>query len=112
MMAMMVLGMPQVYSCHASAGPRMPWDESVPEARICPPVARSDRIRMATVEDRPDPEDWKKLSEVHCLTTQSVITFLCSLDGQSGKVKFEKFWQSCGMAACWEAVKSDKLKIR
>ncbi len=82
MMAVMVLGMLQVYSCHTSASPRMPWDESVPEGRVCPPVAPRDGIRMAIMEDRPDPDDWKKLSAVHCQATQSVLTFLCSLDGR------------------------------
>jgi hypothetical protein len=43
MMAVMVLGMPQVYSSHVSAGPRMPWDKTVSELRVCPPVAPSDK---------------------------------------------------------------------
>jgi hypothetical protein len=80
----------------------MQWDESVPEARVCPPVAQSDGIGMTTVEDRPDLD-----------ATQSVLTFLGSLDSRSRKVKFEKFRQPCGIqaGACWEAVENGKLKI-
>jgi hypothetical protein len=54
-----------------------------------------------------------KLSVVHCQATQSVLTFLCSSDGRSRKVKFEKFRQPCGIraAACWEAIETGKLKI-
>jgi hypothetical protein len=113
MMAVMVLDMPQVYSCHTSAGPRMSWDETVSEVRVCPPVPPSDKIKMTTMEDRPDPDNWRKPSAVHCQATQSVLTFLCSLDGRSRKVKFEKFLQPCGVqaAACWEAVESGKLKV-
>ncbi len=50
---------------------------------------------------------------MHCRVTQSVLTFLCSSDGRSRKVKFEKFRQPCGIqaAACWEAVETGKLKI-
>ena len=61
MMAVMVLGMPQVYSCHVSAGPKMPWDETVLEVRVCPPVTPSGRIGMMAVEDKLDLDDWKKL---------------------------------------------------
>jgi hypothetical protein len=63
----------------------------VSEARVCLPIVLSDGIKVATVEDRPDPDDWKKLPAVHCQATQSVLTFLCSLNGQSRKVRFEKF---------------------
>jgi hypothetical protein len=35
-----------------------------------------------------DPGDWKKLSALHCQATQSVLTFLCSLEGWSRMVKF------------------------
>ncbi len=74
MMAVMVLGMPQIYSCHVSAGPKMPWDERELEVRVCPPVTPSGRIEMIAVEDKPDLDDWKKLSAVHCQATQSVLT--------------------------------------
>jgi hypothetical protein len=91
MMAVMMLGMPQVYSCHTSAGARVLWDETVSEARVCPPVALGGEVGTTVVGDQPDPGDWKKLSAVHCQATQSVLTFMCSLDGRSRKVKFEKF---------------------
>jgi hypothetical protein len=51
----------------------MQRDDTVSEARVCPPVAPSDRIEMTIVEDKRDPDDWKKLSAVHCQATQSVL---------------------------------------
>jgi hypothetical protein len=38
---------------------------------------------------------------------------MCGLDNRKGKVKYEKFWQPCGIqpAACWGALKSGKLKV-
>jgi hypothetical protein len=97
MMAVMVLGMPQTHSCHGSVGLRMPWDETVSEAKVCQPVGLGDKVGIMAVGDQPDPDGWRKLPEVHCQMTQSVLTFLCSLDGRSRKVKFEKFRQPCGI---------------
>jgi hypothetical protein len=56
---------------------------------------------------------WRKLPAVHCQATQSILSFTCGLDNRMGKVKYEKFWQPCGIrpAACWEALKSGKLKV-
>jgi hypothetical protein len=36
MMAVMVLGMPQVHSCHANTGFEMSWGGVMSESRICP----------------------------------------------------------------------------
>ncbi len=69
MMAVMILGMPQVYSCNTGTGLRMPWDESLSEAEICP-VALSEEVRLRIEEDELDPDDWMKLSAVHCQATQ------------------------------------------
>jgi len=55
--------------------------------KVCPPVAPSDRIGMKVAEDEPVSDDWKKLSAVHCQATHSFLTFLCSLDSRSRKVK-------------------------
>jgi hypothetical protein len=50
---------------------------------------------------------------MHCQATQSVLTFMCGLDGRTNKVRYEKFRQPCGIqpAACWEVLKSNKLKV-
>ncbi len=113
MMAVMMLGMPQVYSCHTSAVTRVLRDERMSEARVCPPLALGGKVGTTVVGDQPDPGDWKKLLAVHCQATQSVLTFTCSLDGQSRKVKFEKFRQPCGIqaVACWGAAESSRLKV-
>ncbi len=51
MMAVMMLVMPQVYSCHASTGSGMSWNEKVSEAWVCPPVGLSDKIGITAVGD-------------------------------------------------------------
>ncbi len=60
-----------------------------------------------------DPSHWKKLPAMHCQATQSVLSFMCGLDGRTKMVKYEKFRQPCGIqpAACWRALKSGKLKV-
>jgi hypothetical protein len=60
-----------------------------------------------------DPDHWKRLPAVHCLATQSVLPFMCGLDGRTRMVRYEKFRQPCGIqpAACWKALKSGRLEI-
>jgi hypothetical protein len=113
MMAVMVLGMPQVHSCHASASPEMLWGGEMTEVRICPPVIIRDEVRVSTVGKQLDPSHWRKLPVTHCQVTQSVLTITCGLDGWRGEAKYEKFRQPCGIqpAACWEALESGKLKV-
>jgi hypothetical protein len=36
MMAVMMLGMPQVHSCHTSTSSEMSWGGDMSEPRICP----------------------------------------------------------------------------
>ncbi len=47
------------------------------------------------------------------MAMQSSLSFMCGLDGRTRKVKYEKFWQPCGVqpAACWEALKNGRLNI-
>ena len=47
------------------------------------------------------------------MAMQSSLSFMCGLDGRTRKVKYEKFWQPCGVqpAACWEVLKNGRLKI-
>jgi hypothetical protein len=47
------------------------------DLEICPVVTPSEQDRMGVGEDSPDPDNWMKLSAVHCQATQSVLTFLC-----------------------------------
>jgi hypothetical protein len=113
MMAVMVLGMPQVHSCHTSTTPEMSWSEGVSEPRICPPVMTGSEKGISAVGEQLDPNHWRKLPAVHCQATQSVLSFTCGLDNRIGKVRYEKFRQPCGIqpAACWGALESGKLKV-
>jgi hypothetical protein len=113
MMAIMVLGMPQVHGCHAGADPRMPWDRKMPEVEVCLPTMLEGRIGASAMGDQLDPRDWKRMPAVHCQATQSALTFTCGPDSRMGKVKFEKFQQPCGIqaTACWETVESGKLRV-
>jgi hypothetical protein len=83
------------------------------EPKICPPVVTGYEMGISTVEGQLDPSGWKKLPAVHCQATQSVLSFMCGLDGRTKVVKYEKFRQPCGIqpAACWGALKSGKLKV-
>jgi hypothetical protein len=113
MMAVMVLGMPQVHSCHASASPEVLWGGGMSEARICPPVMFRDETRASTAGEQLDPSHWRKLPATHCRATQSVLTITCGLDGWMGKAKYKKLRQPCWIqpAACWEALESGELKV-
>ncbi len=114
MMAIMVLGMPQVYSCNIATGREASWGMGTSEPRICPPVGSGREIEISVVKEQLDMRQWERLPAIHCMAMQSSLSFMCGLDGRTRKVKYEKFQQPCGMqpAACWEALKSGRLKIR
>jgi hypothetical protein len=97
MMAVMVLGMPQVHSCHTGRDSGMLWSGDMSEARVCPPTVLRDKTEISAMGDQLDPRHWRKLPAVHCQATQSVLTFMCGLDSRMGRVKFEKFQQPCGI---------------
>jgi hypothetical protein len=113
MMAVMVLGMPQVHSCNPSTDPGILWNGEVSEARVCPPSMLRDEIEVSVVGKQLDPSHWRRLPAVHCQATQSVLSFMCGLDSRMGKVKFERFQQPCVIqpTACWETLESGKLKV-
>ncbi len=113
MMAVMVLGMPQVHSCLTSTSSEMSWGGDMSEPIICPPVVTGDEKGISAMGEQLDPNHWKRLSAVHCQETQSVLSFMCGLDGQTKMVKYEKFRQPCEIqpAACWGALESGKLKV-
>jgi hypothetical protein len=113
MTAVMVLGMPQVHSCHTTTGPQMSWGGSMLEPRICPPVATRIESGISAVEERLNPRYWKRLPAIHCIATQASLSFMCRLDGRMRKVRYEKFRQPCGIkpAACWRALESGELEI-
>jgi hypothetical protein len=102
MMAVMVLGMPQVYSCNIATGREMSRGMGMSEPRICPPVGTRGENGILAVKEPLGTEQWKKLPAIHCMATQSSLSFMCGLDGQTRKVKYEKFRQPCGIqsAAC------------
>jgi hypothetical protein len=118
MMAVMVPGMPQVHICNIATGPEVSWGMSMLEPRICPPVGTGRENGISAVEEQLDAEQldaeqWKRLPAVHCMASQSSLSFVCGPDGQTRKVKYEKFRQPCGiqLAACWDALESGRLKI-
>jgi hypothetical protein len=113
MMTVMVLGMPQVYSCNITSGREASWGMGMSEPRICPSVGSGREIGISAVKEQLDTRLWEKLPAIHCMAMQSSLSFMCGLDGRTRKVKYEKFRQPCGVlpAACWEALKNGRLKI-
>jgi hypothetical protein len=113
MMALMVLGMPPVYSCHVPTGCGMPLGADVSEPRVCPPIESETGIGISAMKKELDEKQWVRLPAVHCVAMQSSLSFMCGLDGRTKKVKYEKFRQPCGVQpmACWEALESGRLKV-
>ncbi len=113
MMALMVLGMPPVYSCHVPTGCGLPRGTDMSEPRICPPVGLEAEVGISAVKVELDVEQWTRLSAVHYVAMQSSLSFMCGLDGRMRKVSYEKIRQPCGVQpeACWEALRSGKLKV-
>ncbi len=113
MMALMVLEMPQVYSCHVPTGCGALLDAGISEPRTCPPVGSGREIEISATKEELDTRQWERLPAVHCMAMQSSLSFMCGLDGRTRKVKYEKFRQPCRVqpAACWEALENDRLKI-
>ena len=54
MMAVMVLGMPQVYSCNIATGHEVSWGMSMSEPRICPPVGTGGENGISAVKEQLD----------------------------------------------------------
>jgi hypothetical protein len=105
MMALMVLGMLQVYSCHTTTGCGMPLDAGTSEPRVCPSFGSRGKIGISTTKEELDTRQWRRLP---------VISILHVWTGRPNKeVKYEKFRQPCGVqpAACWGARKSGRLKV-
>jgi hypothetical protein len=113
MMAVMVLGMPQVHSCNIATGREVSWGMSMLEPRICPPVGTGRGNGISAVEEQLDAKQWKRLPAIHCMATQSSLSFTCGPGGQTRKVKYEKFRRPCGIqpAACRDALESGRLEI-
>ncbi len=113
MMAVMGLGMPQVYSCNIATGREVLWGMGMSEPGICPPVGSGGEIGISAVKEQLDKRQRKRLPAIHCMVMQSSLSFMCGLDGRTRKVKYEKFRQPCGvqLAACWEALKNSRLKV-
>jgi hypothetical protein len=113
MMALMVLGMPQVYGCHVPTGCGALLDMGVSEPRICPPVGSGKEIGIAATKEELDTRQWRRLPAIHCMAMQSSLSFMCGPDGRTRKVKYEKFRQPCGVqpAACREASRQGRLMV-
>jgi hypothetical protein len=52
MMALMVLGMPPVYSCNIPAGCGLPFVADMSEPRVCPPIGSETGIGISACEGR------------------------------------------------------------
>jgi hypothetical protein len=91
MMALMVLGMPPVYSCHIPTGCGLPLGADVLEPKVCPPIGSGTGIGISAVKEELDARQWTRLPAVHCVAMQSSLSFMCRLDGRAKKVKYEKF---------------------
>jgi hypothetical protein len=113
MMALMVLGMPPVYSCYVTAGCGVPQDAGISEPRICPSIGSGREIGILATKEELGTGQWRRLPAVHCMAMQSSLSFMCGLDGLTRKVKYEKFRQPCGVqpTACWDALKSGRLRV-
>jgi hypothetical protein len=66
MMAVMVLGMPPVHSCHAGTDSRMLWNGAVSEVRVCPLAVSRGGIGISAMGEQLDPSHWRRLPAVHC----------------------------------------------
>jgi hypothetical protein len=97
MMALMVLGMPPVYSCHVPSGCGLPSGVDMSEPRVCPPIRSETGIGISATKEELDEKQWVRLPAVHCVAMQSSLSFVCGLDGRTKKVKYEKFRQPCGV---------------
>ncbi len=113
MMALMVLGMLPVYSCHVPTRCGLPLGADMSEPRVCPPIKSETGIGISAMKEELDTKQWVRLPAVHCVAMQSSLSFMCGPDGGTKKVKYEKFRQPCGVQpmACWEALKYGRLKV-
>jgi hypothetical protein len=113
MMAVMILGAPQVYSCNIGAGLRTQGITSLSDVEICPMVVPSEEVKTGSRGEPSKSGNWVRLQATHCQETQLVLTFLCGPDGHSRAVSFEKFRQPCRVeaAACKEAARTWLLKV-
>ncbi len=113
MMAIMVLGMPQVYSCNIATSCGVSLDASTTEPRVCPPVESRVEIGISAMKEELDTRQWRRIPAIHCMAMQSSLSVACGLDGRAEKVKYEKFRQPCGVrsAVCWEDLTNGRLKV-
>jgi hypothetical protein len=77
MMALMVLGMSPVYSCHVPTGCGMLLGVDTSEPRICPPIGTETRIRIPALKTEMDEEQWVRLPAIRCVAMQSSLIFTC-----------------------------------
>ena len=83
MMAILVLGMPQVYSCNIATGREASWGMGMSEPRICPPVGSGRETGISEVKEQLDMRRWERLPAIHCMAMQSSLSFMCGLDGRT-----------------------------
>ncbi len=113
MLAMMVLGAPQIYGCHTNEASRVPGALPSPYLDACPGVTSSEVIEMGPRKEILDTDGWSRRKAVHCHATQSILSYTYNQEGWAGTVKFEQFRQLCGVSAmaCRDAAATGMLKI-
>ncbi len=89
MMAVMVLGMPQVHSCHTGTSPETLWGGEMSDPRICPTVMPRSEMEISAVGEQLDPGRWRKLPAIHCQATRSTLSFMCGLDLRTKEVSMK-----------------------
>jgi hypothetical protein len=67
MMAIMVLGMPQVYSCNITTGCEVSVGMDTSEPRICPPIGFGEGVGISATTEELDAREWKRLPAIHCM---------------------------------------------
>ena len=67
MMALMVLGMPPVHSCHVPTECGMLLGVDTSEPRICPPIGTETRVGIPALGAGMDEEQWVRLPAIRCV---------------------------------------------
>ncbi len=83
MMALMVLGMPPVYSCHVPTGCGVPLGADMSEPRVCPPIESETGIGISALKTELDEKQWVRLPAIRCAAMQSSLSFMCGLGGRA-----------------------------
>ncbi len=88
MMAVRVLGAPQIYGCRASGNLGTSGAFSLSGPVACLKVTPSKEAKTRIQREARDMDGWLRLEAIHCQATQSVLSYTCSQEGHARAVKF------------------------